>query len=95
MNAAKRIRQLLAMSSEPEQTSVLLQLATDLQVGGTFDIRRLFQLEPEFFDLGIALLRDWRFGHHIASRSKLFEDILAQDARLQQRLCHLSGGMAH
>ncbi|OHX18944.1 hypothetical protein [Chromobacterium sphagni] len=89
MNAAKKIRLLLEQSVDRQQTEVLLQLVANLQLGVPFDLRRLFQIEPQYFELGMALLRDWRFDHHIAARSKLFEEILARDAQLQRQLCQL------
>ncbi|WP_052878083.1 hypothetical protein [Chromobacterium subtsugae] len=95
MNAAKKIRLLLAQRVDQEQTEVLLQLAVDLQLGAPFDLRRLCQIDPQYFELGLALLKDWRAGHHIAARSRLFEDILARDARLQRRLCHLEAPALH
>ncbi|WP_146056809.1 hypothetical protein [Chromobacterium alticapitis] len=95
MNAAKRLRQLLDLSEAPEQVAVLAELAVDLQLGRPFDLSRLNTVEPEYFELGLALVRDWRFDYHIAARSKLFEDILARDHGLQSRLCHLAGAAAH
>ncbi|WP_434634296.1 hypothetical protein [Chromobacterium sp. CV08] len=89
MNAAKKIRQLLERGRDREQTEVLSELAADLQLGRAFDLRRLFRLEAEYFELGLALMRDWRFGYHIAERSRLFDDILARDRGLQGRLCRL------
>ncbi|OHX11379.1 hypothetical protein BI347_17030 [Chromobacterium sphagni] len=80
---------MLEQSVDRQQTEVLLQLVANLQLGVPFDLRRLFQIEPQYFELGMALLRDWRFDHHIAARSKLFEEILARDAQLQRQLCHL------
>lgn len=33
-----------------------------------------------YFDVAIDLLKDWRFDHHIASRSKLLEQLLTEIA---------------
>ncbi len=95
VNAAKRIRQLLERKVDPEQVAVLVELAVELQLGRPFDLRRLCRLDPEYFELGVDLMRDWRFNYHIAARSKLFEDILARDHGLQSRMCHLGSAAAH
>lgn len=89
VNAAKKIRQLLDQSEEPEQVEELLQMAAGLQLGLPFDLRRLCGIEQPYFELGMALLKDWHADHHIAARSKLLESILARDQGLQLRLCHL------
>ncbi|WP_145964050.1 hypothetical protein [Chromobacterium phragmitis] len=92
MNAAKKLRQLLEQSEDPEQVAVLLRMAAGLQLGLPFDLRRLCGLDSAYFELGVSLLKDWRADHHIASRSKLIESILARDRGLQQLLCHLGAG---
>lgn len=80
MNAAKRIRKLIESGENPEQVDVLKELAGALELGRAFDLKALYEIDMRYFDLALELLRDWRFDHHIASRSKLLEQLLIEGA---------------
>ncbi|QEL55823.1 hypothetical protein [Chromobacterium paludis] len=95
MNAAKKMRLLLERNESPEQLDVLIELLVNLQLGRPFDLRSLATLDAEYFEIGLDLVRDWRYGYHICARSKLFEDVLARDRSLQTRLCHLGVVATH
>jgi len=79
MNAAKKIRRLMDAGDSPEQVQVLKELAVALQMKESFNIDRLYQIDQRYFDVAMDLLKEWRFDHHIASRSKLI-DILIFEA---------------
>ena len=89
MNAAKKLRQMLLQGDASEQTKVLVQLVSSLQFGVPFDMRALSSLDEEYYQLGMRLLEDWREEHHIATRSKLVDDILARNRSLGRQLCSL------
>ncbi|RXZ44179.1 hypothetical protein [Crenobacter cavernae] len=80
MNAAKQIRRLIESGENPEQVEVLKELAGSLELGRTFDLKALYEIDMRYFDLALEMLRDWRFDHHIASRSKLLEQLLIERA---------------
>ena len=78
MNAAKKIRQLIDAGESPEQVQVLKELAIALQMKESFNIARLYQIDQRFFDVAMDLFKEWRFDHHIASRSKLIDLLICE-----------------
>jgi hypothetical protein len=80
MNAAKKIRKLIQEGENPEQLQVLKDLAAALELNRAFDLASLYEIDQRYFDLAIDLLQDWRLDHHIASRSKLLEQLLIEIA---------------
>jgi hypothetical protein len=76
MNASKKIRQLIDKKESPDQVQVLKDLAVALQLRHSFDVGRLYQIDIRFFDIAMDLLKEWRFDHYIASRSKLIEQLI-------------------
>ncbi|MBN3003672.1 hypothetical protein JW897_07975 [Chromobacterium alkanivorans] len=84
MNAAKKIRRFIEEGHDPQQMQVLKELATALEMGRSFDLSLLYDIDMRYFDVAIDLLKDWRFDHHIASRSKLLEQLLTEIAPEKQ-----------
>lgn len=80
MNAAKKIRKFIESGADPESVQVLKNLAGALELGQSFDLKSLYQIDMRYFDVALELLADWRFDHHISSRSKLLEHILIETA---------------
>jgi hypothetical protein len=48
--------------------------------GASFDLGSLYQIDMRYFEVALDLLKDWRFDHHIAARSKLLEQLLTEIA---------------
>jgi hypothetical protein len=80
MNAAKKIRRFIEENHDPEQVRVLKDLAAALEMGRPFDLGSLYQIDMRYFEVALDLLKDWRFDHHIAARSKLLEQLLTEIA---------------
>ncbi|MFB9158279.1 hypothetical protein [Chromobacterium violaceum] len=80
MNAAKKIRRFIEEGHDPQQMQVLKELAAALEMGRSFDLSLLYDIDMRYFDVAIDLLKDWRFDHHISSRSKLLEQLLTEIA---------------
>jgi hypothetical protein len=80
MNAAKKIRRFIEENQDPEQVQVLKDLAAALEMGRPFDLGTLYQIDMRYFEVALDLLKDWRFDHHIAARSKLLEQLLTEIA---------------
>lgn len=83
MNAAKKIRQFIETQENPMQVQVLKDLAAALELGQPFNLQALYEIDMRYFDVAIQLMQDWRFDHHIASRSKLAERLFVQMLRDQ------------
>ena len=80
MNAAKKIRRFIEENQDPEQVQVLKDLAAALEMGRAFELGTLYQIDMRYFEVALDLLKDWRFDHHIAARSKLLEQLLTEIA---------------
>jgi hypothetical protein len=78
MNAAKKIRTFIEQGNDLEQVQVLKNLAAALELDKSFDLKSPYEIDMRYFDVALELLRDWRFDHHIASRSKLVERLLPE-----------------
>jgi len=94
MNAAKKIRRFIEENKDHEQVQVLKDLAAALEMGRPFDLGSLYQIDMRYFEVALDLLKDWRFDHHIAARSKLLEQLLteiAPDLRVDENTSAASG----
>jgi len=80
MNAAKKIRKFIESGADASHVKVLKDLAGALELGQSFDLKRLYEIDMRYFDVALELLSDWRFDHHISSRSKLLEQVLIETA---------------
>jgi hypothetical protein len=78
MNAAKKIRLLIEKQESPEQVQVLKELAAALELSKPFDLKSLYEIDMRYFDIALELLKDWRFDHHISSRSKLVDQLVVE-----------------
>jgi hypothetical protein len=81
MNAAKKVRKLIAGGENPDQVAVLKDLLISLQADAPFQMARLYQIDMRYFDIAIALISEWRLDHHIATRGKLMEQFTAEMMR--------------
>ncbi len=79
MNAAKRIRHFIESGEDAEQVEVLKALARALEYGDAFDVRTLYEIDMRYFEAALELMRDWRFDHHIQSRSRLIETLQGEE----------------
>lgn len=80
MNAAKKIRKYIESGENAEQVQVLKDLAAALELGQSFDLKALYEIDMRYFEAAIELLNDWRFDRRISSRSKLLERLLVETA---------------
>ena len=78
MSAAKKIRRFIEKNDNSDQVQVLKSLAAALWLGKPFDILSLYGIDMPYFEAAIELLQDWRLDHHIASRSKLVEQLVIE-----------------
>jgi hypothetical protein len=84
MNAAKKIRKFVESGQDVDQVQVLKNLASSLELGQSFDLKSLYEINMNYFDVALELLADWRFDQHISSRSKLLEQLLVETAPAAQ-----------
>ncbi|WP_024303602.1 hypothetical protein [Pseudogulbenkiania sp. MAI-1] len=80
MNAAKKIRKYIESGENPEQVQVLKDLAAALELGQSFDLKALYEIDMRYFEAAIQLMNDWRFDRRISARSKLLERLLIETA---------------
>lgn len=84
MNAAKKIRAFIEQQNDSDQVQVLKNLVVALERDTPFDLSSLYEIDMRYFETALELLGDWRFDHHIASRSKLVEHLLPEGPIVQK-----------
>lgn len=68
-NAIKSIAKYIQRNPDSEEAAALRDLCEALEKeDAAFDLQRLFTMKPKAFDLVLALLDEWRFDRHVASR---------------------------
>ncbi|MFZ5485296.1 MAG: hypothetical protein ACOZB0_13810 [Pseudomonadota bacterium] len=68
-NAIKNIAKYIERNQDSDEAVILRELCATLeQESAMFDMQRLFNMKPKAFDLVLALLDEWRFDRHVASR---------------------------
>lgn len=68
-NAIKEIAKYIERNPDTEESATLRDLCAALeQEGALFDLQRFFVMKPKAFDLVLALIDEWRFDRHVASR---------------------------
>jgi hypothetical protein len=77
MNAIKQVRKYLELHPNRVSSRVLADLVEALGEEREIQLRDLYQLDREAFDLAIDLLKDWRLDRHYAARIRLFDVVLS------------------
>lgn len=77
MNAIKKVRHYLLKNPKHPSAKALGRLVVTLGEEGALDLRELYGMELEAFELALELLHDWRLDRHYAARIKLFDVALA------------------
>ncbi len=68
-NAIKSIAKYIERNPDTDEAVILREFCTALeQESAMFDLQRLFNMKTKAFDLVLALMDEWRFDRHIASR---------------------------
>ena len=68
-NAIKCIAKYIERNPDSEETTILRDFCAALeQEGAAFDLHRLFTMKPKAFELMLAVMDEWRFDRHVASR---------------------------
>ena len=68
-NAIKCIAKYIERNPDSDEAAILREFCLALeQEVAVFDLQRLFTMKPKAFDLMLALMDEWRFDRHVASR---------------------------
>lgn len=68
-NAIKSIAKYIERNPDSDEAAILRDFCAALErEGATFDLQRLFTMKPKAFDLMLAVMDEWRFDRHVASR---------------------------
>jgi hypothetical protein len=73
MNAIKKVRKYIVTHPDSENSRILGALAAALGEEQSFPLADLYKLDFDTFELGLALLEDWRLDRYYAARLKLFD----------------------
>ncbi|NTV93939.1 MAG: hypothetical protein HGA75_00790 [Thiobacillus sp.] len=68
-NAIKSIAKYIERNPDSDEAVILRDFCAALeQEGAVFDLQRLFSMKPKAFELMLAVMDEWRFDRHVASR---------------------------
>jgi hypothetical protein len=55
------------------ESRVLSALIASLKSDSPFEVKELYTLEEQFFDIAMSILRDWRLDRYCFGNAKLFD----------------------
>ena len=68
-NAIKCIAKYIERNPDSDEAAILRDFCAALeQENAAFDLQRLFNMKSKAFELMLALMDEWRFDRHVASR---------------------------
>ncbi|MFA5082392.1 MAG: hypothetical protein WC474_07610 [Hydrogenophilaceae bacterium] len=68
-NAIKCIAKYIERNPDSDEAAILRDFCAALeQENVSFDLQRLFNMKSKAFELMLALMDEWRFDRHVASR---------------------------
>jgi hypothetical protein len=70
--AIHRARQVIETAPHSKAAQTLSSLILSLDAGVQFATKDLYLLEPEYFELALQILRDWRLDRYYVSDAKVF-----------------------
>jgi hypothetical protein len=77
MNAIKQVRKYLEQYPTRKSSLFLADLVEALAEEREIQLKDLYELDHEAFELAIELIKDWRLDRYYAARIKLFDVVLA------------------
>lgn len=77
MNAIKQVRKYLEQNPTSEASHFLADLVEALAEERPIQLRELYGLDHEAFELAIELIKDWRLDRYYAARIRLFDVVLS------------------
>ena len=77
MNAMKEAAKWISLHPHAQHSSTLGDLIIALETGEVFALERLYALDLEAFNLGIAIIEEWRIDRYYARRGKLLDMAVA------------------
>lgn len=73
MNAFKKARKFIAERPSDTNAQILSRLVLSLESEAAFDLKELYELNYETFELALEILRDWRLDRYYAGKARLFD----------------------
>jgi hypothetical protein len=67
-NAVKSIAKFVEKNREDPAAGILTELCEALESGNSYELGRLYDLQPKAFEMAMDLLSEWRFDRHITER---------------------------
>lgn len=87
MRTIKRVQRRIEENPFSHESRVLSALIASLESESPFELKDLYTLEEQFFDIAISILSDWRLDRYCFGNAKLFDHSSSpQDAGFRQKL---------
>lgn len=77
MRALKRVRHRLQADPAAPASRVLAQLVLALESQHSLDVKSLYELDFDDFELALAVLREWRLERHFSAKFRLMDISMA------------------
>ena len=73
MRALKRIRHRIETDPTATASQQLAQLVLALEGQGSLDVKALYEMDFNAFELALELLREWRLDRHFSAKFRLMD----------------------
>lgn len=73
MKAIKVARKFIETQPHHEAAKALASLVLALESEGSFELSALYRLDPEYFELALDILKDWRLDRYYEGKARLFD----------------------
>ena len=77
MRAFKKARKYIERDPQSRTGVLLSNLVMSLEGQGKFDIKDLYELDFDAFELALQLLSDWRLDRHFSAKFRLMNTAIA------------------
>ncbi|MDD5240109.1 MAG: hypothetical protein PHG47_00145 [Sulfuricella sp.] len=78
MNTLKKIEKRLLKNPDEHASQVFKDLTRALYLGESFNLKAIYDLDYEDFELALAVLKDWRLDRFTKTKERLKELVDAQ-----------------
>lgn len=81
MRAIKKVRKLITSKPTNESSLTLAELVLCLEEEKSFDLKKLYELKMDDFELALEVLKEWRLDRYYEGKAKLI-DVAMQASEL-------------
>lgn len=85
MRAIKKVRKQISHKPSSDSSLILAELVLCLEEEKLFDLKKLYDLKMDDFELAVEVLKEWRLDRYYEGKSKLIDVAMqASELRMEQ-----------